>query len=225
MWLWLDGYGFQLVQGVGITLAVALSALLLGFILAILGAVGELSNRFAIRSFVLASTSIIRSLPELLVLTVIYFGGSAFLSWLWGENLQVNSFIAGVLGLGIIFSAYGSQTLRGAFLAIPRGQQEAAQALGLKTRRIFSHILLPQAWRFALPGLGNLWLVLLKDTALVSLIGLVDLMSKAQIAANSTRQPFKFYFIAGLVFLLLTTLSQLTIELFTKRLKNRNRLH
>ncbi len=126
--------------------------------------------------------------------------------------MEVNAFIAGVISLGLIFAAYATQTLRGAFLALHKGQKEAAQALGLSSRRTFSHILFPQAWQIALPGLTNLWLVLLKDSALISLLGLSDLMFKAQIASSSTHQPFKFYFTAAIIFLILTSLSQFSFK-------------
>ncbi len=197
------------------TIAVALSALAIGLILALLGALGELSrNRFISRA-TLACTGLIRGVPELLVLFGIYFGGSAFISLITGKDLQINAFIAGAFALGLIFAAYGAQTFRGAFLAIPSGQRESAQALSLSASRTFSHILLPQAWRFALPGLGNLWLVLLKDSALVSLLGLSDLMNKAQMASSNTHQPFKFYMTAAVIFLILTTLSQISFRKLT----------
>ncbi|MBS0351283.1 MAG: ABC transporter permease subunit [Proteobacteria bacterium] len=207
-----EGYGLQILWGAGTTIAVAVSALFFGLILALLGAWGELSRNAIIRRPVLTITALIRGVPELIVLFGIYFGGSALLSWITGKDLQINSFIAGVFALGLIFAAYGAQTLRGAFLAVPFGQREAAQALGLPSAYIFCHILFPQAWRYALPGIGNLWLVLLKDSALVSLLGLSDLMNKAQLASSNTHQPFKFYMIAAIIFLILTTLSQLAFK-------------
>lgn len=197
------------------TIAVAVSALILGLMMALLGALGELSRNPFIRGLTLTCTALIRGVPELLVLFGIYFGGSALLTWATGHDLQVNAFIAGVFALALIFASYGAQTLRGAFLAIPGGQREAAQALSLSSHRTFSHILLPQAWRYALPGLGNLWLVLLKDSALISLLGLSDLMNKAQMAASNTHQPFKFYMTAAVIFLILTTLSQISFKKLT----------
>jgi len=212
---WFEGYGFQLILGALMTIAVAVSALGLGLAMAILGALGELSRNRWLRAITLACTGLIRGVPELLVLFGIYFGGSALMGRLTGHDLQINAFIAGVFALGLIFAAYGAQALRGAFLAIPSGQREAAQALSLSPQRTFSHILLPQAWRYALPALGNLWLVLLKDSALISLLGLSDLMNKAQMAASNTHQPFKFYMTAALIFLLLTTVSQISFKKLT----------
>jgi len=212
---WFEGYGFQLLLGALITVAVAVSALILGLAMALLGAAGELSRHRLVRGLTLTATALIRGVPELLVLFGIYFGGTALLRLLTGHDLQINAFIAGVFALALIFAAYGAQTLRGAFLAIPPGQREAAQALSLSPRRTFSHILLPQAWRYALPGLGNLWLVLLKDSALVSLLGLSDLMNRTRMASINTHQPFKFYMTAAVIFLLLTTLSQVSFKKLT----------
>ncbi len=217
---WFEGYGSQLMLGALTTIAVAIGALTIGLVMAVFGALGELSRRPLIRNLTLACTALIRGVPELLVLFGIYFGGSALLSLIFRQDLQINAFIAGVFALALIFAAYGAQTLRGAFLAIPAGQREAAQALSLSTKRTLSHILLPQAWRVALPGLGNLWLVLLKDSALVSLLGLSDLMNKAQMASSNTHQPFKFYMTAAVIFLILTTLSQFSFsKLFVNRIQ------
>lgn len=219
---WFDGFGFQLFLGALTTLAVAISALLLGLCMALLGALGELSRHPAIRWPTLICTSLVRGVPELLVLFGVYFGSSALLQLITGSHLQINAFFSGIFALALIFAAYGAQTLRGAFLTIPTGQREAAQALSLSPQRTFSHILLPQAWRFALPGLGNLWLVLLKDSALVSLLGLSDLMNKAQMAAGNTHKPFKFYMIAAIIFLILTTLSQISFRRLTSKRGQQN---
>jgi His/Glu/Gln/Arg/opine family amino acid ABC transporter permease subunit len=213
----LEGYGAQLMWGALMTIAVAVCALALGLAMALMGALGEMSRHRGLRAGTLCLTALIRGVPELLVLFGIYFGASALFSLIFGQDLQVNAFIAGVFALALIFAAYGAQTLRGAFLAIPPGQREAAQALSLSKWRTFSHILLPQAWRYALPGLGNLWLVLLKDSALVSLLGLSELMNKAQLAASNTHQPFKFYMTAAVIFLLLTTCSQISFHHFTRK--------
>jgi arginine transport system permease protein len=205
---WLAGFGPQLLQGLAMTVAVALCAFVFGMILAIIFTIIQFSHQQIIKTFISGIISIIRGLPELLVLFAIYFGGSVLFSMILHRPAQVSAFLAGVLALGSIFASYASQTLRGAFLAIHKGQTEAGKALGLSGWFVFKKILLPQAWRHALPGLGNLWLVLLKDSALVSLIGLADLMNRAQTAASTTNQPFKFYLFAAFCFLMLTTVSQ-----------------
>jgi len=203
-------YGFfpQILDGAWMTIQLAVCSLALGLILGLLGAAGESSKIRGLRYLAVSIISIIRGLPELLVIFFVYFGGTILLTNLMHHYVNVSAFFAGVIALGMLFGAYASQVFRGAFLVIPLGQTEAARALGLDRWQIFRRILLPQAARHALPGLGNLWLVLLKDTALISLIGLADLMSKAQAATSTTQKPFTFYLIAALLYLVMTSLSQ-----------------
>lgn len=212
-----DGFSWQLTVGAWVTLRIAICALALGLVLGILGALAEASRLPAIRFMAVTIISIIRGLPELLVIFFVYFGGTLLLTKLVGQYVSISAFFSGVVALALLFGSYASQTFRGAFLAVPIGQTEAARALGLGRAQIFFHIQLPQAWRHALPGLSNLWLVLLKDTALVSLIGLADLMNKAQVASSSTHQPFTFYLIAALFYLLMTSVSQWIMRRATKK--------
>lgn len=212
----LDGYAGQLLQGLLVTLEIACSAFILGLVLAISIYLAQISQYKMLRLVIRSLTSLIRGLPELLTLFAIYFGGTLLLQSWFGSAYQMSAFIAGVIALSLIFAAYCVQVIRGAFMAIPPGQAEAAFAIGLTHWQTFKRVLLPQAIRHALPGLGNLWLVLLKDSALVSLIGLGDLLNKAQLAANSTRQPFEFYVSAALIFLGLTTLSQIMLSRVNK---------
>lgn len=208
---------FFLLSGLFVTLKVSICAVLVGMLATILFTLIDLSSFKTLRSVVSTFTALIRGLPEILILFTIYFAGSALLTHLFHRSVQVSAFIAGVIALASIFSSYASQTLRGAFLAIPKGQSEAAKALGLSHWIIFKNILLPQAWVRALPGLGNLWLVLLKDSALVALIGLNELMNQAHLAASATLQPFKFYAIAAVIFLMLTTFSQTLLNYWIKK--------
>lgn len=203
----MHGYLTSLLKGTEITLLLAIAAAPISLILGIIGACGELSSNLAIRKITLVITSTLRGLPELLVLFGIYFGGTVLLTKLSIQK-DVSPFLSGVIALGVVFAAYCAQAFRGAFLAIPKGQKEAATALGLNKRQTFFLILLPQAIRHALPALGNLWAVLLKDTSLVSLIGLADLLNNAKIAANVTYEPFFFYGGAALIYFVAVTLSQ-----------------
>jgi len=212
-----DGFLSHLLAGAWITIQLALCAVLLGLLLGLLGAIGEASRVSAIRRFTITCISGIRGLPELVVIFFVYFGGTLLLSKLLGHYTNVSSFAAGVLALALLFGAYASQVFRGAFLAISSGQIEAGRALGLNRQQIFFHIQLPQAWRYALPGLTNLWLVLLKDTALVSLIGLSDLMNEAQVASSTTHRPFTFYITAAVLYLLMTSISQLVLHKVTQK--------
>ena len=213
----LEGFGQLLVKGLVITVSVSLCAFMFGMVLAILFTLTEFSQLKFLKLISCSAATFIRGLPEVLVLFAVYFGGSVLLTQLFHRSLQVSAFSVGVCVLGMIFASYATQTLRGAFLAVPVGQTEAAKALGLSGWVVFKRITLPQARRHALPGLGNLWLALLKDSALVALIGLDDLVNKAQLAASSTQEPFKFYMTAALLFLILTSLSQLVLTICYKK--------
>ncbi|MFQ3187377.1 MAG: His/Glu/Gln/Arg/opine family amino acid ABC transporter permease subunit [Marinomonas primoryensis] len=218
----LHGFGDQLLQGAVITLELALSSLFVGLILGLLGASAKLSSIKAIRWIAHAYTTIIRGIPELLTVLIIYFGATSVLMAIAGlfgydEYIEVGAFAAGVTALGLTFGAYATEVFRGALQSIPKGQHEAATALGMGTIRKFYRIILPQVWRIALPGLGNLFLVLLKDTALVSVVGLEDIMRKANIAVSSTKQAFLFYLVAAFMYLALTIISMVFVSYMEKR--------
>lgn len=216
-----SGFLHQLLAGAWITIQVACGALILGLILGLIGATAESSKIKPVRYLAISLISVIRGLPELLVLFFIYFGGALLFTAVAGHYVDISAFYSGIIALALLFGSYASQVFRGAFVAIPIGQIEAARALGLNTWLIFKHVQLPQAWRYSLPGLGNLWLVLLKDTALVSLIGLADLMNTAKLAANSTHQPFTFFIAAAFLYLIMTSISQWIL----KRLSNKAAEH
>ena len=160
---------------------------------------------------------LLRGLPEILVVLLIYFGSTEIVELLTGEYIEFGAFGCGVFALSLIFAAYASQTLRGAIQAIPKGQWESGMALGLSRPYTFIHLIMPQVWRHALPGLSNQWLVLLKDTALVSLIGVDDLMRQAGLINTNTHQPFTWYGIAALVYLAVTLVSQVAIRKLERR--------
>ncbi|WP_445396234.1 arginine ABC transporter permease ArtQ [Zobellella sp. An-6] len=190
------------------TLGLALVSLAAGLLLAMLLCGAEMSRYRLLRWPASVLTTVLRGLPEILVVFFIYFGSTHLLFLLTGEYLEFSPFWCGVTALSLLFAAYAAQTLRGALHAVSRGQRQAAQALGLPPLYTFFRIVLPQTWRHALPGLGNQWLILLKDTALVSLIGVHDLMYQAKSVAASTYQPFTWYGIAALIYLAITVLSQ-----------------
>jgi His/Glu/Gln/Arg/opine family amino acid ABC transporter permease subunit len=218
----LHGFGWQLAVGTWMTVRVAAASLLpeLAIGLAVAGA--ALSRFRPLRLAADAYSTVIRGVPELLVLLLLYFGGTVLLSRLWSyvepdAYAEVDAFTAGVVALSMVYGAYAGEVFRGAILAVPKGQVEAARAIGMGPRLVFRRILLPQVWRFALPGLGNLWLVLLKDTSLVSVVGLDELMRKAYVAAGSTRQPFTYYSAAACIYLALTIVSMAAIARLESR--------
>ncbi|MGL5495880.1 MAG: arginine ABC transporter permease ArtQ [Aeromonas sobria] len=197
-----------LLDAAWMTLGLALASLVGGMVLALAFSAAELSKQRALVWPVATLTTLIRGLPELLVVLFIYFGSTQVLFLITGEYVEFSPFACGVLALSLLFASYATQTLRAALNAVPSGQRLAALALGLGKSHIFFRIVLPQAWRHALPGLGNQWLVLLKDTALVSLIGVNEMMRQAQMASASTYEPFTWYAAAALIYLAISLVSE-----------------
>ena len=216
------GFGAQLAAGTLVTAGLAVASLAGGLLLGIAGAAAQMSRRRLPRAAAHAYTTAVRGVPELLVVLIVYFGASAVIgrvAGLFGATgyFEPSPFIAGVVALSLTFGAYATEVLRGAFLAVPRQQTEAAYAIGLNQLQTFRHVLLPQVWRTALPGLGNLFLVLLKDTSLVSVVGLDELMRKSAIAVSYTREPFTFYFAAALIYLAMTAFSMAGLQALERR--------
>jgi len=218
----LHGFEMQLALGLWMTVRLALTALAIGLALGLLGAAGISSRLAPLRWIAKGYTTIIRGIPELLVVLLIYYGGLAVLNGVAKQlghtgYIELGPFVAGAMALGLTFGGYASEVFRGAFLSVPPGQREAAQALGIGPLDIFFRIVLPQAWRMALPGLGNLFLVMMKDTALVSVIGLEEILRKAQFAVGATKEPFTFYLAAAVLYLTLTIVSMGILSLLERR--------
>ncbi|MDH0745714.1 ABC transporter permease [Pseudomonas sp. GD03842] len=217
----LQGFGPALAAGVLMTIQLALSALCLGLVLGLLGALAKTSSNRALRWLGSSYSTLVRGIPELLWVLLIYFGtvnAMRAIGHVFGiPNLSLSAFAAGVIALGLCFGAYATEVFRGAMLAIPKGHREAGLALGLSGPRIFIKLVMPQMWRIALPGLGNLFMILMKDTALVSVIGLEEVMRHAQIAVTTTRQPFTFYMVAAFMYLGMTAVSMLGLAWLERR--------
>ena len=206
------GWGDQLAMAALMTLAVSLCAFLFGMAFGCLGAWAKLSRSLSARLVGSAYTTVLRGIPDLLVIYLFYFGGSTVLTAigraLGSEGfIGVNAFLTGALAVGIVSGAYQTEVFRGAFLAIPRGEIEAAKAVGMRPLLMLRRIIAPQVLRFALPGLGNIWQLVLKESALISVTGLVELLRQSQVAAGSTKQPFPFYITAMAIYLVLTSAS------------------
>ncbi|MBM3108130.1 ABC transporter permease [Pseudomonas sp. V1] len=217
----LYGFGPALLAGTLMTVKLALSALCLGLVLGLLGALAKTSPYKPLQWLGGFYSTLVRGVPELLWVLLIYFGTVSMMNQL-GEalnipGLELSAFSAGVIALGLCFGAYATEVFRGAILAIPKGHREAGLALGLSKGRIFSKLILPQMWRIALPGLGNLFMILMKDTALVSVIGLEEIMRHSQIAVTVSKQPFTFYMVAAIIYLGLTVLAMAGMHFLEKR--------
>ena len=218
----LHGFLPSLIEGAGTTLSVALCSLLIAGVLGLLGALMKLSRSRFLRFLATVYTTVVRGVPDLVLMLLIFYGGQLAINeistWLGVKTvIDINPFIAGVITIGFIFGAYLTETFRGAMMAVPPGQREAGIAYGMTAGGVFSRIVFPQMVRFALPGFTNNWLVLVKSTALVSVIGLSDMMSRAGLAAGTTREPFTFYVAVAVLYLLITTASVLLLKALERR--------
>lgn len=237
----LQGYEDTILRGALVTIEVAVLSLLVAVVLGMLGALAKLSPYRCARMLATAYTTIIRGIPDLVLMMLIFFGGQILLnnslyalnehinSWMTSYNpahewtgylpdyIDISPFTAGILTIGFIFGAYMAETFRGAIMAVDKGELEAAKAYGMNGSLAFRRILLPQMVRHAIPGFGNNWLVLLKTTALVSIIGLEDMVRVGALAAGSTKMPFTFYMTVAVIFLFFTSISIALLRLLERK--------
>lgn len=220
------GYGPELLRGALLTAELAGLSLLLALTLGLTAAAAKLSPSRVARGSALAYTTLIRGVPDLVMMMLMFYGGQYMLNmlsdWLYTQFeidffINVDQFIAGVISIGFIFGAYMSETFRGAFLAVPEGQIEAGKAYGMSSGQVFWKIMVPQMIRHAIPGVGNNWLVLLKTTALVSIIGLSDMVRVAAEASKALHMPFKFFIPVVAIYLLMTLVSELFLKYLSRR--------
>ena len=207
----------SILKGTWITVAVAVCSVLIAVLLGLLGAWGKLASSKLANKLCEAYTTLVRGVPDLVLMLLLFYGGQQLLNDLgdatgWWGYLEINHFTAGVFTIGFIFGAYMTETFRGAYLSIPKGQVEAGVASGMSPALVFARIIWPQLVRYALPSFGNNWLVLLKTTALVSVLGLQELVYNAFTAGRSTRQLFTFMFVALVMYLVLTAISDLGLR-------------
>ena len=211
------GWGDELFYATLMTIAVAITAMLIGFFFALIFTPLKLSKNKFFNLIGNSSTTVIRGVPELLVIYLFFLGGSAAIMFVasifgYGEYIEINAFMTGAFSIGIISGAYSTEVFRGAIQSIDKGQFEAANVLGLGKFGKFFKIILPQTLRLALPNLSNVWQITLKDTSLISVTGLVEIMRQSYVAAGSTRDPLFFYSCAAVLYLLLTFLSMKLIN-------------
>lgn len=207
-----DGWGGVLLLGASMTVVLTLAALAVGAVFGIVIAAAKLSRFRAVRMLGDAYTTVFRGVPELLVIYLFYFGGSGFVStvarWFGNDGfVSVSPFTVGALAVGMISGAYQAEVYRAAVLAVSRGELEAARSIGMPPLMMLRRILIPQVLRFALPGIGNVWQMSLKDSALISVTGLAELMRQSQVAAGSTHDYFQFFIAGGVLYLVITGVS------------------
>lgn len=216
------GWGDEIAAGVLLTVALAFATLPLGLAVGFAVALAKQSDEPSLRLAANVYTTIFRGLPELLTLFIIYYGAQIAVQQVArlfspDASIEINSFVAGMVALGAVFSSYASEVFLSAFRAIPRGQYEGGYAIGLSHWKTMRLVILPQLVRIALPGLSNLWLILVKDTALVSVIGLSDIVRQTGIAARVTKEAFLFFGIACLLYLALAMISSVAFAYIERR--------
>jgi His/Glu/Gln/Arg/opine family amino acid ABC transporter permease subunit len=215
------GYLPTILGGAALTLQLALLSLLFALVAGLAGASAKLSRSAPLRWLASIYTTVVRGVPDLVMMLLVFYGGqilvNAVTEYFDAGYFDLNPMVAGVFTIGFIFGAYFAETFRGAFLAVPRGQLEAGAAYGMTRWQVFARILFPQMLRHALPGLGNNWLVLLKSTAIVSMIGLSDMTWLADQAGRTTREPFLFYLLVCALYLVMTTLSSWLLHRLERR--------
>lgn len=218
----LQGYGPLLLKGAKLTIIVGAGAMVIAILLGLTAALCKLSKLKVPAMLAEIYTTVIRGIPELVLILLVYYGAPTLiqdLAALLGKEvyIEIKPMAAGILTIGFIYGAFATEVFRGAFLAVPKGQIEAAHACGMGPVLTFRRILLPQMWRFAIPGLGNVWMVLIKATALVSVIQLPELMRNTDLAARNIHKPFTCYFAASLLYLAITILSMVFQQWAEKR--------
>ncbi len=211
------GWGDELFFATLMTIAVSITAMIIGFCFALIFTPLKLSKNKLLNFIGNSYTTIIRGVPELLVIYLLFFGGSGavmYVASIFGYNkyIEINAFLTGSFAIGIISGAYSTEVFRGAIQSIDKGQFEASKVLGLKKPVHFFKVIMPQMLRLAVPNLSNVWQITLKDTSLISVTGLVEIMRQSYIAAGSTRDPLFFYSFAAVLYLLLTFLSMKLIN-------------
>ena len=218
----LKGYGAVILDGAWLTLQLALSSMALAIVLGLIGVALRLSPVRWLAWLGDLYSTVIRVIPDLVLILLIFYGGQDIINRVapllgYEDYIDLNPLIAGIGTLGFIFGAYLSETFRGAFLGIPKGQAEAGVAYGMSNRQVFFRIQVPQMIRLAIPGFTNNWLVLTKATALISVVGLQDMMFKAKQAADATREPFTFFLAVAALYLVLTSVSLLALKYLERR--------
>lgn len=217
------GYGDELLVGALVSLGIALLAYCIGLLIGMAGATLKLNGSPLTRNILEGYTTLVRAVPELILILLLYYAGTAALNLLLGKMgmgpFAINGFLAAVGVLGFVQGAYHTEVLRAAIQAIPLGQLEAARAYGMSPWMEFRRITLPAMLPFALPGLGNLWLIVTKETALIAVVGYSELLQVTKQAAGNTKMYFTFFLVASAIYLAISLVSQKGFKALEKRVR------
>ncbi|MFK7853449.1 MAG: ABC transporter permease [Granulosicoccus sp.] len=215
------GWGWNLLRGLANTLQIAIGAYALGLVIGLGGALGKLNGSVFTRWMLEIYTTLIRAVPELVLILLLYYAGTGainqILELLGYRPIDISGLVAGIVVLGIVQGAYATEVIRGAMLAIPRGQIEAATAFGMSRWKIFRRITVPAMLPFALPGMSNLWLIVTKDTALLAVVGFSELALATRQASGATRAYFMFFLAAAILYLCVTLVSNQIFRVLERR--------
>jgi len=210
------GWGASLLRGLLQTVEIALGAYAFGLLIGFSAAFGKIYGGPVLRLVLEIYTTMVRAVPELILILLLYYAGADLLNQMLNsfgyESVEISGLAAGIYVLGIVQGAYATEVLRGAMLAVPRGQMEAAAAFGMSWWQRQRRVAIPGALPHAIPGLANLWLMVTKDTALLAVVGFSELAQATRQAAGSTRSYFLFFVVAGVIYLLLTIISTFVIR-------------
>ncbi len=217
-----EGWGDELLQGAWLTIQLAVCAMLLGLVLGTLLAAGKLSGFKPLSWLCNGYTLLLRGIPEFLVILYVYFSADSIINAVLGylvtdTEYQLPKFLAAVIGLGMVFAVYACEIVRGAFLAVPLGQIESANAIGMSHIQVLTRITFPQMIRFSIPALGNLWLIVLKDTSLAAVIALDELLRISKVAGETESAQLTFLLCAAAIYLLVTMISDVVRSIFERR--------
>jgi len=211
LWIEPPGRGLALLSGLLKTIQIALGAYALGLTIGLLSALGKIHGGRPLRWFLEGYTTVVRAIPELVLILLLYYSGTQAINALSQSigfgRIEISGVVAGIAVLGIVQGAYSTEVIRAAMLAIPKGQKEAAHAFGMTPWQTLARITVPAAVPFALPGLANLWLIVVKDTSLLAVVGFFELATETRTAGASTRNYLVFFLAAALLYLLLTLIS------------------
>ncbi|WP_160003416.1 ABC transporter permease [Rhizobium sp. 18055] len=217
-----DGWGLALLRAGLLTVAVSICAFLCGLLIGTLVAWARVAGSWPLQKFAEGYTVVMRGVPDILIIYLFYFGGRQVLTAIVGlfgfpGPFEISGFVAGMLAIGLISGAYQAEVLRGAYQAVPKGTIEAGRVVGMGPFTLFRRVIVPQAMTTAIPAMGNQWQSVIKESALVSVTGLIEVMRQVSVAAGSTQEHFLFYAAGAVIYLIITTVSGQIFHLLERR--------